>query len=336
MGKGLIIVALGLSLIISFISLSLSSNATANTSTTVDFFENTKARLIANSGVEIYLEKMRRDKNLKGTFLNNSLSGGVYDIFIYGPDSLLNLKSIATFNGKTHTSVVTAKREKVGIPGVNSAFYSSSTNLMALNLNGSMYIDGNDHSSDGLLNGGIPLPGIGVNNVSDSSYVVNTLKPHITGDIVGIGGIPSVRSIPDVNNWLSISENFIFAADYMYGSGTYTGLTMGTILDPKITYINGDVILTGGSSGSGILVINGNFTLAGNFTFKGIVIAYGQSQINTRTVGNTTIIGAAIFVGQSIDIKSTGNCKFLYSNPVIATIQSGIKSSRFSILSWWE
>ena len=58
MGKGVLIIALGMSVIISFFILKLNSNSKENLSTTVNMFEQTQARLIANSGVEIYLEKL--------------------------------------------------------------------------------------------------------------------------------------------------------------------------------------------------------------------------------------------------------------------------------------
>ena len=59
--------------------------------------KNTQARLIANSGVEAYLEKMRRDKTLKGSYNNNSLMDGSYDIDIAGPDSLGIVTSVGHF-----------------------------------------------------------------------------------------------------------------------------------------------------------------------------------------------------------------------------------------------
>ena len=68
MGKGLIIIVLGISVIIGFFTLKLNSNSKENLSTTVDMFEQTQARLIANSGVEVYLEKLKHDR----TMMNSS------------------------------------------------------------------------------------------------------------------------------------------------------------------------------------------------------------------------------------------------------------------------
>ncbi len=65
LGKGAIILVMGAAAILSMLILNLNANATSGVETTVDFYKQTQARLIANSGVEIYLEKLRRDKNLK-------------------------------------------------------------------------------------------------------------------------------------------------------------------------------------------------------------------------------------------------------------------------------
>ncbi len=336
MGKGILIAVLGLGIILSLMMLSLNKNANAGTQTTVDFFEATQARLISNSGVEIYLEKMRRNKSLTGNFLNNDLMEGQFDIYIYGPDTALTLKSVGTFQNVSHTSIVKAKRSGIAMPPVNSSIYVSSDNL-SLNLNGNVDIDGNDHLMTGAAGPNPALPGIAVDDPVDSAFVINDLKPKITSTINGLGGSPSVRAITDGTDWMKLTENIIFGADLTLPTGTYTtGTVLGTTADPKITYISGDVNFSGSAEGAGIMVVNGNLTLSGNFTFKGIIIAYGQSTIKTMTVGNAGIYGAAIFVGQAIEIQATGNARFYYSKQAIDNAEANLKSSRFEIVSWWE
>ena len=58
MGKSILIITLGVSFIIGFIILKLNTNATYGVETTVNKFDQTHARLIANSGIEIFLEKL--------------------------------------------------------------------------------------------------------------------------------------------------------------------------------------------------------------------------------------------------------------------------------------
>ncbi len=149
--------------------------------------------------------------------------GGTYNISISDPDTALRIKSDGLYNKVHHDCKVTAKRGKVTLPPINSSIYLSLT-ILNLNLAGSIDINGND--MNGLLTGNPQLPGIGVNKTADSTYIVNELKPKISDAILGAGGSPSVRSVPDTTNWNEVTQNYIFASDITLPSGTYsTGLT---------------------------------------------------------------------------------------------------------------
>jgi hypothetical protein len=67
-----------------------------------------------------------------------------------------------------------------------------------------------------------------------------------------------------------------------------------------------------------------------------MVIVYGLSSIETQIVGNGGIYGSAVLVGNNVDIQATGNSSFYYSSQSINNAKLNLKSSRFTILSWWE
>lgn len=336
MGKSVLLITIGLSMIIGFFILKLNANSKEGLSVTVHQFETTQARLISNSGIETYLEKMRRNKTLSGSFLDRPLFGGSYDIHISGPDSALIITSVGKFDTVTHLSIVNAKRSLIELPPIYGSMYVSSSNL-ALNFNGNMLIDGNDTNPDGTAGSATPVPGISVDSPNDSTFVVNDLKPKITKDILGLGGTPSVRTVNDLLDWNEVTQNLIFAADITVPGGTYTDpMIFGTTTEPKITYVTGNVTLTGKCDGDGIMVINGNLSMAGQFTYRGIMIVYGQSTIDTKIAGNGGIYGSTILVGQSVSIQATGNSSFYYSSQAIQNAQDNLKSSRFQILRWWE
>jgi len=335
MGKAVIILAVGMSMIITMLIYSLNQNSNRGLQTAVESYSQTKARLLANSGIEIYLEKLRRNKSLKGNFLNNSLMDGSFNIYIYGSDTI-SIKSVSNFNGVSHTSIATASRDPIALPPINSSVYVSSNNTK-LNLNGNMTISGYDHDINGNFIDSSGVPGFGVDNLTDSAYVADSLSKKVSGGISGTGGSPSVSVVNDTTDWLALTENYIFAADTNLPSGTYsTGTVLGTQSNPMITYASGDVNFSGSAYGYGILIVNGNINLSGNFTFHGIVIAYGESTINTKTTGDSGIFGSAIFVGDNVNMQSTGNAQLLYSKAAIDNAKVNLKSSRFNILSWWE
>ena len=336
MGRGILITVLGVSVITAFLILKLNANSKQGLKTTVDYYELTQTRLIANSGVEIYLEKLRRNKTLTGTFTDIYLMDGKYDLSITGPDSQMTITSTSHFGNTNHQVIVTAKREPAIMPPVNGSLYISADTL-AVKLQGNLDIDGNDRNIDDSPGSEPPKPGIAVDDPGDSAYVVNELKPKIANDIEGLGGSPSVHAVNDSTNWQEVAENLIFAADYTVPSGTYaSGTVLGTFAEPKITYVTGDVHFSGTATGSGIMIINGNVTMSGQFTYYGMLIVYGQSSIETDIVGNGGIYGSTALVGDNVDIKATGNASFFYSSQAISNAQVNLKSSRFEILSWWE
>jgi hypothetical protein len=336
MGRSILIVILGVSVITSLMMLKLNANSKQGLQTTVDHYELTQARIIANSGVEIYLEKLRKDKVLHGTFTNIDLLDGGYDIDISGPDSLLTITSSGHFGNTNHQVIVTAAREPAVLPGVKGAVYIS-TDTLKVKLQGDLEIDGNDRNIDDSPGPEPSLPGIAVDDPSDSAYVINTIKPKISNSIEGFGGDPSVHTTVDNTDWEKVTKDLIFAADYTLPTGLYTtGTVLGTFADPKITFVNGDVEFSGTSSGSGIMIINGDVYMSGQFTYYGMIIVYGQSSIETTLVGNGGIYGSTVIVGSDVDIKSTGTAGFYYSSEAINNAKFNLKSSRFEILSWWE
>jgi hypothetical protein len=335
MGRGIIITVLGISLITTFLILKLNANSKEGLQTTVDYYELTQARIISNSGVEVYLEKLRRDKTLSGKFTNNFLMDGRYDISITGPDSLITVSAVGYFGNTNHPTIVTARRRKMKMPNVNSALYISSNNI-SLNLNGNVDVDGNDHLMNGSPGFSSPLPGIGVDTPSDSAFVINNIKSKLTEDIKGFGGAPSVYTVSDNVDWMALTEDFIFSADTVLSTGTYSnGSSFGTITEPIITYANGNVDFTD-ATGYGVMVVNGNINMSGNFKYYGIVIVYGQSSIRCNTIGNNGIYGGCVLVGESVSVESQGNSKFYYSSEAINLGKLKLKSSRFEILTWWE
>jgi hypothetical protein len=336
MGKGIIITVLGVSLITAFLVLKLNANSKEGLKTTVDYYEVTQARLIANSGVEVYLEKLRRNKTLSGTYTDIDLMDGEYDISITGPDSQMTITSTSHFGNTNHQVIVTAKREPAVLPSVHGALYIS-TDTLNVKLQGDLEIEGNDRNIDNSPGPEPSMPGIAVDDAGDSAYVINNLKPQIANDIEGLGGAPSVHTVVDNTDWDEVTQNLIFAQDTTIGTGTYAaGTVFGTFANPIITYVQGDVNFSSTATGSGIMIINGNVTMSGQFTYYGMLIVYGKSSIETTFVGNGGIYGSTVIVGSSVDFKSTGTTGIYYSSQAISNAQVNLKSARFEILSWWE
>jgi hypothetical protein len=345
MGKGLIIIVLGMSVIIGFYILKLNANSKENLSTTVNMFEQTQARLIANSGVEVYLEKLKLDRSLmNSSFPNNSLFGGTYDITISGPDSLVKVTSTATFMSVTHTSVVEAAADRVPIiPGPGAMYLSASTiaSLKKNAIGGSIEINGNNHDLDGNPIAGTPVPGIAVDGDPQRLAIIDMINKNKIENILGKGGTPSVMVVNDTINWAEYAQLLADNPDILINAQEkiLTTNVWGTVDKPKITFINGDITLNNSqsASGCGILVINGNLNVTGGFDYKGLVVAFKNTTVEIKLAGNVAIIGSLVAAGNQINVDvSSGNFRSLYSTDAIDLIQSLLITKRFSILTWWE
>lgn len=339
MGKSILIIVLGLSVIVGFIILKLNANSKENLSTTVNMFEQTQARLIANSGVEIYLEKLKEDNSIKGnTYSDNNLFGGTYDVNISGPDSAVMVTSTATFMGVTHQSIVVAQADK--LPGfqANSSLYVSSETISNIRINGNITIDGHNHDIDGnRLNDGNEVPGIAVDLPEQVQTVIENISGAATVD--GLGGEPSVHATANVIDWEKYALDVESNPDIIINSDQdlKEHVNLGTTTKPKTTFINGDVRITSNLEGCGILVVNGNLIINGKFEYRGLIISYQESEIITQLNGNALIIGSSIVAGKSANLEiANGTYKSLYSQEALELINNLLSTRRFRILSWWE
>lgn len=339
MGKSSLIIVLGTSVIVAFMVLKLNSNAKESLEATTDFFGKTQARLIANSGVEIFLEKLKADKTMLGkTFSNNSLFNGRYDVQITGADTSIIVRSTANFMGHTHTTIVKARADRVGILPLPSGFRVATNIVSNVKILGNITISGHNHQigQTTRIPGSISIPGIGVNSAANRSTILSNISG--SASIIGAGSSPSVAVVSDSTNWISYAESLVSNPDIIINSSTDLGKysNLGTQSSPKVTFINGAIKLNT-ISGCGILVVNGDLEINGDFNFVGLIIAYKTSKITSKFNGNGKVWGGIVLASSNVDLNiSNGNFSCYYSSAALNLISSGLQTNRFQILSWWE
>ncbi|MFZ2322412.1 MAG: hypothetical protein WAV89_01820 [Ignavibacteriaceae bacterium] len=359
MGKSILIITLGLSLIIGFIILKLNTNATHGVETTVNKFDQTHARLIANSAVEIQLEKLKWDKSYGGSF-SGTLFGGLYSgaiTYTTSDSSKIIIRAHSKFQDDAiHYVRVDAEREPIDLV-IQSALTISTQAFTSLNITGTQLVSGFEHDTSGAFIDSVtppPVSGITVDSSSQVLIVANSLS---NGAIVeGKGPLVkvtkpgnkeyfySIAKSTTLIDWAAIGKDIASSADLVLGSPggdiVLTNFNEGSILDPKIVRIDGSVSLPGGSAGAGILVVNGNLTLLGGFTWKGLIIAYADNaNIEIKLTGGATIIGGMVLQGKNTKLLNAGGnqgFELLYSSLAMTIINNNLKNSSFNIVSWWE
>jgi hypothetical protein len=78
--------------------------------------------------------------------------------------------------------------------------------------------------------------------------------------------------------------------------GAYDPLKSASDLSqtPKITYVNGDLALSGGVEGGGILVVTGELKITGNLKWTGLIMLIGKGALNMH--GGSASVDAGMFI----------------------------------------
>ncbi len=139
-------------------------------------------------------------------------------------------------------------------------------------------------------------------NASPPTHSVQTIidslpRPdHYTGS----GGTPSVQNghdslgetmtTPDGLKWL-IDQIKVAPGAHYYDSSNVGTFDPGSTVRSSITYVDGDLTLSGNGSGKGILVVTGTLHMSGNFTWYGLVLVVGDGVMEFNGGGNGQIVG---------------------------------------------
>jgi len=222
--------------------------------------------------------------------------------------------------GQYETAAITITPPPSGLsldgPGSGSNFNpASSTNAV---------INGNDGS--GPAPPAVPncntnplaqVPAIGASDLADRNQLAADIlgPPDRTGNFQGTAptttGATATPSVVDMgsdvtgatnqlSNWSTPAQlntmvsQIANAADYTYncgmaGTGTPCTGTYGSVANPQITYVNGDVTLSGGA---GVLVVTGNLIFTGAMQFDGLILVIGQGNVTVNGGANAAIYGA--------------------------------------------
>src|SRR5579872_3469461 len=152
------------------------------------------------------------------------------------------------------------------------------------------------------------LEAIGTCNSSSTTDVDSGVPSDRTTHYTGASGL-----IPDVVN-VSSSINPCFTSVTCLNSlvttltgsasqvltGPVSNPNLGSDASPRITVVNGNLILSGTTIGAGILVVTGTLTTAGNTTFDGVILVIGQGQWVSNGGGNGVFNGGVV-VSKTLD-----------------------------------
>lgn len=219
------------------------------------------------------------------------------------------------------------RKKVVKIPKVAAVFVDPE---LLLDLKGNAFtVNGNDTNPDGTSGAEAPRHGLATatgDPPGDNKADLLAQIPSTQYDkLMGAGGEPSVGEVEPVDVQ-GVFSDLKGAMTHEVPPGTYDEDSFGNLADDiRVTYVPGNLHLTGENEGAGALLVEGSLIMSGSFTFNGIVIALGD--VSMTGGGSTIHVWGSLMVGQSInaidssEIKVTGQADVVYSSAVLDKVQ---------------
>ena len=225
-------------------------------------------------------------------------------------------------------------------PESTSATYIADP-MASLRFNGNSFlVSGKDVDINGTETGTL-VPGVGING--DPGPFLAALASKAKDNIIGLGGTASVHRVDGVD-FRPLIEDAIRAANVKLPSGSTTKPAnpgdWGTISSPAIAYGQGDIHISGGAAGAGILIVDGDLEITGGFEWQGLIIVRGTVTFSGGG-GGKRLIGALVVerdvLGEEISgdqMIVSGTIDIMYSLQTLARVSQAFAS--FTIVNWRE
>jgi Tfp pilus assembly protein PilX len=151
-------------------------------------------------------------------------------------------------------------------------------------------IGGFDTTSTNLLqtwtNANRPNNYVGINNPTGTTGIgsVGNVSSQL-GSLATVGGLQALTSEVTL---IAGNEGNVYTTNQ-------SGLTNpGTIANPQVNVVEGNLTLSGSLSGAGILLVTGTLTMNGNPSYDGLILVVGKGAVIKNGGGNGTVDGAML------------------------------------------
>jgi hypothetical protein len=138
------------------------------------------------------------------------------------------------------------------------------------------------------IKGNVTIDGVSKPGIVTTLGVGTITGNNLDTKVIGAGLSPSIR---DGYSNISIQQYVDFLKGYAVSSAPTTS-TWGTDSNPIVVHLSGDIPKLGGnatcSSGSGIILVDGNIVIDGSFEYHGLIIATGTIKYIGTGNGNIT------------------------------------------------
>jgi hypothetical protein len=124
-------------------------------------------------------------------------------------------------------------------------------------------------------------------------------------------------------------DAFKAVSTHTYAAGTYSNATWGSLGGMQISYVDGNLHLSGTGTAAGVLLVDGSLDVTGQFTHYGLVIVRGDVKFSGG--GSGTHVFGSVMVGESLtaleveDMTVSGTADLFYSSETLGMISNMMK-----------
>lgn len=232
-------------------------------------------------------------------------------------------------------------------PSMPSAAYIADPDADLRFAGNAFLISGKDVNLEGAPTGEL-VPGIGV--PGDTSGLKSQIGKTQDDNVNGLGGDLSVYTVDRID-FNQLVEDAVRSANVRLQSGKvekpYLPGDWGTLETPAILFGSGDIKISGGGGGAGVLVVDGNLTISGDFQWHGLIIARGQVAFagggGRKRVTGGIVVERDVLSGTdtksssgflSSDLSVNGTVDVLFSRATLAIVNRALAT--YTILNWRE
>lgn len=222
---------------------------------------------------------------------------------------ILSITARGEHGGEARTLIVEAARPAP--PVAAAAIY---TEVDSVKFNGTAFlVSGHDWepATQSTLYGKPLVPGI--LTTGRPSRIAVPVKANQRDNIEGKGSAPSVDSSRVDLDLTALAAEWAARADLELSGEGNPEIPPATPDRYRIVRVTGDYAPPEGARGSGILVVDGRFTLTGHFTWEGVVLVNGPAWVQGAGMG-IHLYGTLLVSGGGEPLTVGGNADVLYSS----------------------
>ncbi len=230
--------------------------------------------------------------------------------------------------------VIEAEAVRFPLLEVNATMWAGGS----LAVNGNAFLlDGHDHDADAPYDTISSAPGVRA-ILTEGQTSDATLQIQQQDNVTGTEGDNSVDKASYTYDFNALWTSLTAAADKSFtGNTTFTSgsPTLGTLDQPMVTTVQGDLSVQGAWNGAGILMVNGSLTMGGGSSFSGIVIVTGDIRVAGGGPADVArILGGVIYQGSLVNASALGgSARVFYSSEAV---NAALAMGKYTLASWHE